>query len=77
MTSSEEDLLSLEHYVHKTFYKTASLMANSAKAVALLGGQSREVAELAWQYGRHLGLAFQVTAVIDCCENTLLGHASL
>ena len=52
--------MSLDHYVRKTFYKTASLMANSAKAVAILGGQSREVSELAWQYGRHLGLAFQV-----------------
>ena len=30
--------MSLDHYVRKTFYKTASLMANSAKAVAILGG---------------------------------------
>ena len=56
--------MSLDHYVRKTFYKTASLMANSAKAVAILGGQSREVSELAWQYGRHLGLAFQVCCLI-------------
>ena len=67
LTSAEEDLLSLEHYIDKTFYKTASLMANSAKAVAILGGQQREVAELAWQYGRHLGLAFQVR----CCQTCL------
>ena len=60
MTSSEDDLMSLDHYIRKTFYKTASLMANSAKAIAILGGQSREVCELAWLYGRHLGLAFQV-----------------
>lgn len=38
-------------------------MANSAKAVAILGGQSVEVSELAWQYGRHLGLAFQVCSL--------------
>ena len=61
MTSTEEDLLSLDHYVRKTFHKTASLMANSCKAIAILGGQDREVAQLAWEYGRHVGLAFQVT----------------
>ena len=61
MTSTEEDLLSLDHYVRKTFHKTASLMANSCKAIAILGGQNRDVAELAWEYGRHVGLAFQVS----------------
>ncbi len=60
MTSSEEDLLSMDHYMKKTFYKTASLMANSCKAVAILGGGSRETAVTAWEYGRNLGLAFQV-----------------
>lgn len=60
MTSTDQDLLSLDYYVRKTFHKTASLMANSSKAVAILGGQPKEVSELAWQYGRHLGLAFQV-----------------
>jgi len=49
----------LDHYVRKTFHKTASLMANSCKAIAILGGQDREVAQLAWEYGRHVGLAFQ------------------
>lgn len=61
MTSTEEDLLSLDHYVRKTFHKTASLMANSCKAIAILGGQDREVAQLAWEYGRHVGLAFQAS----------------
>ncbi len=60
MTSSEEDLLSMDHYMKKTFYKTASLMANSCKAVAILGGGTRETAATAWEYGRNLGLAFQV-----------------
>lgn len=66
MTSQPEDLLSIDHYVKKTFYKTASLMANSCKAVAILGGQPRSDCELAWQYGRHLGLAFQfIDDVLD------------
>ena len=50
----------MDHYMKKTFYKTASLMANSCKAVAILGGGSRDTAATAWEYGRNLGLAFQV-----------------
>lgn len=61
MTSTEEDLLSLDHYVRKTFHKTASLMANSCKAIAILGGQNKDVAQLAWEYGRHVGLSFQAS----------------
>lgn len=60
MSSTPDHLVSLDHYVRKTFFKTASLMANSCKAVAILGGQPREVSGLAWEYGRHLGLAFQL-----------------
>ena len=62
MTSTEEELLSLDFYARKTFFKTASLMANSCKAIALLGGQPAAVAQLAHDYGRHLGLAFQARA---------------
>ena len=62
MTSRPEELVSLDHYVRKTFFKTASLMANSCKAVALLSGQPTEACTTAWEYGRHLGLAFQVHA---------------
>ena len=40
-------------------FSTASLIANSAKAIVLLGGHDTETAELAYDYGRHLGLAFQ------------------
>ena len=72
MTSQPEELLSIDHYIKKTFYKTASLMANSCKAVAILGGQPREDCELAWEYGRHLGLAFQVE-----CPSLLLVVADM
>lgn len=60
MTKSEENLLSMDHYVRKTFFKTASLMANSCRAVAVLGGGGDATAQAAWDYGRNLGLAFQV-----------------
>lgn len=62
MQSSSEphDCTSMEYYMRKTFLKTASLMANSCKAVAILGAHTDETAELAYCYGRNLGLAFQL-----------------
>ncbi|WP_088894144.1 solanesyl diphosphate synthase [Leptolyngbya ohadii] len=52
--------LSIEAYLEKSYYKTASLMANSAKAAAILSGASETVAQQLYEYGRHLGLAFQI-----------------
>jgi len=60
LSGKPEDLVSLDYYMRKTFFKTASLMANSCKAIALLAGQGEAVSQQAWEYGRHLGLAFQV-----------------
>lgn len=51
---------SIDSYLDKTYYKTASLMANSAKAAAVLSDASAEVAENLYNYGRNLGLAFQI-----------------
>jgi all-trans-nonaprenyl-diphosphate synthase len=52
--------LSIEDYLNKSYYKTASLIANSTKAAGVLSGVSPEMAEYLYQYGRHLGLAFQI-----------------
>ena len=49
-----------EMYMSKTYYKTASLMANSCKASAMLACVSEEHQEAAFLYGKHIGLAFQV-----------------
>ncbi|ORX51216.1 terpenoid synthase [Hesseltinella vesiculosa] len=49
-----------EHYMDKTYMKTGSLIAQSCKASAVLGGCDNGVKELAFEYGRHLGLAFQL-----------------
>jgi all-trans-nonaprenyl-diphosphate synthase len=51
---------SIDSYLDKTYYKTASLMANSAKAAAVLSDASTEVVENLYSYGRNLGLAFQI-----------------
>jgi len=52
--------LSLETYIDKSYYKTASLIANSAKSACLLSGTSETIANNLYHYGRHLGLAFQI-----------------
>ena len=53
-----------EDYMRKTYLKTASLMAKSARAAVILGGSSvgegAWVKEVAYGYGRNLGIAFQV-----------------
>ncbi|KAG9145208.1 hypothetical protein Leryth_008969 [Lithospermum erythrorhizon] len=60
MTTSQDQRLSMEYYMQKTYYKTASLISNSCKAIAVLGGHTAEVAMLAYDYGKNLGLAFQL-----------------
>lgn len=52
--------LSIDAYLEKSYYKTASLIANSAKAAGVLSGVSDEMAEQFYHYGRHIGLAFQI-----------------
>lgn len=43
MTASQEQVLDLEHYLAKTYCKTASLMANSLRSVAVLSGSDNQV----------------------------------
>ncbi|HEY9636598.1 MAG TPA: solanesyl diphosphate synthase [Coleofasciculaceae cyanobacterium] len=52
--------LTIEAYLEKTYYKTASLIANSSKAAGLLSGVTQDVAANLYSYGRHIGLAFQI-----------------
>ena len=51
---------SIESYLEKSYYKTASLIANSCKAAGVLSEVSDDVAMDLYNYGRHLGLAFQI-----------------
>ncbi|MEL7052831.1 MAG: solanesyl diphosphate synthase [Cyanobacteria bacterium J06634_6] len=52
--------LTIEAYLDKSYYKTATLIANSSKAVGVLSNVSDELAEDLYQFGRSLGLAYQV-----------------
>ncbi|KAG8935656.1 coq1 putative hexaprenyl diphosphate synthase [Tulasnella sp. 418] len=53
-------------YLQKTYYKTASLMAKSARSAVVLGGAQPGVPndellkDIAYAYGRNMGIAFQI-----------------
>nr|ACC77966.1 geranyl pyrophosphate synthase [Catharanthus roseus]AHA82035.1 geranyl pyrophosphate synthase [Catharanthus roseus] len=79
MTTTSDQRCSMEYYMQKTYYMTASLISNSCKAIALLAGQTSEVAMLAYEYGKNLGLAFQlIDDVLDFTGTSAsLGKGSL
>jgi all-trans-nonaprenyl-diphosphate synthase len=58
--SSFDTDVSVESYLEKSYYKTASLIANSAKAAGVLSDVSADLQEDLYQFGRGVGLAFQV-----------------
>jgi len=49
-----------EHYLEKSFKKTAALIAYSCQAVALLSHASPELQRIAFEYGKNVGIAFQL-----------------
>ena len=53
----------IDYYLRKTYLKTASLISKSCRAAAILGGATPELTDAAYNFGRNLGLAFQVL----CC----------
>ncbi|ESK94395.1 hexaprenyl pyrophosphate synthetase [Moniliophthora roreri MCA 2997] len=63
-------------YLQKTYMKTASLMAKGARAATCLGGctEGELYREIAYAYGRNLGIAFQLVDDIldyEAVEGTL------
>ncbi|MEM6752362.1 MAG: solanesyl diphosphate synthase [Cyanobacteria bacterium P01_C01_bin.38] len=63
--------ISMDTYLQKTYYKTATLFANSSKAAGILSGVSEETAENLYEYGRNLGLAFQIVDdILDFTSST-------
>lgn len=50
----------IPYYLQKTYLKTASLISKSCRSTAVLSGSAPEVIEAAYNYGRNLGLAFQL-----------------
>jgi geranylgeranyl diphosphate synthase type II len=52
--------VTIEDYLKMVEYKTAVLLAASLKIGALLGGAGDEEAELLYEFGRNIGIAFQL-----------------
>ncbi|MFN3927094.1 MAG: solanesyl diphosphate synthase [Pseudanabaenaceae cyanobacterium] len=52
--------LTIEDNLEKSFYKTASLIAGSAKAAAVLSDMPEKIAEEMYLFGKHFGIAFQI-----------------
>jgi decaprenyl-diphosphate synthase subunit 1 len=60
LQTKEEEGERFEHYLSKSFNKTASLMAYSCKANAVLSGTGPDGVDAAFEYGRNIGIAFQL-----------------
>ncbi|XVF19821.1 hypothetical protein REPUB_Repub11eG0143700 [Reevesia pubescens] len=54
LTTASKLRFSMEYYMQKTYNKTASLISNSCKSIAILAGHTAEVAMLAFEYGKNL-----------------------
>jgi all-trans-nonaprenyl-diphosphate synthase len=52
--------LEFDHYLSKTYRKTAALMSLSCQASAKLAGQPEAIESAMQAYGRHLGIAYQL-----------------
>nr|WDA99936.1 prenyl transferase [Cyanidium sp. THAL103] len=52
--------LSITDYLEKSFYKTASLIAASSNSAAILGESNIVVNRQFYNYGKNIGLAFQI-----------------
>ncbi len=58
--SSRQWLQSKDSYYTRIFAKTASLFASATSSAAILGGATPEQEQALYEYGRHLGMAFQI-----------------
>jgi geranyl diphosphate synthase len=60
--SKKEDLLDMNYYLRKSYFKTASLICSSCRCVALLAGfdESHAYTIASEQFGYHLGMAYQI-----------------
>lgn len=75
------ELLTFEHYILKNYLKTGSLISLGCQSAAVLSGEhfESEVAIAARDYGRHLGVAYQlIDDLLDfTASEELLGKPAL
>lgn len=69
--SKEKEEERFFHYINKSFKKTGSLMANSCRAVAILGQCDNATIQIAYEYGRNIGICFQlIDDLLDFTSST-------
>ncbi len=52
--------VTLQEYLEKSYYKTASLIAASTRSAAIFSGVNARTCDQMFDYGMNLGLAFQI-----------------
>ncbi|CAN8233899.1 unnamed protein product [Cochlearia groenlandica] len=63
--------VTLEDYLLKSYYKTASLVAASTKGAAIFSGVETYVTDQMYEFGKNLGLSFQVVDdILDFTQST-------
>jgi len=60
MNYQEESQVSIENYIRMIELKTSTLLAASLKMGAILGGASENQANSLWEFGKNIGIAFQL-----------------
>ncbi|PIN01827.1 All-trans-nonaprenyl-diphosphate synthase (geranylgeranyl-diphosphate specific) [Handroanthus impetiginosus] len=61
----------LDEYLTKSYHKTASLIAASTKGAAIFSRVNSEITEQMYEYGKNLGLSFQVVDdILDFTQST-------
>lgn len=55
-----DSTISIDDYIEKSFYKTASLIAASCQGTAMLSKCHSNIQNDFYLYGKHIGLAFQI-----------------
>jgi len=58
--AKEDETERFESYLSKSFNKTGSLMTYSCEACAILSGATDKEVQAAYEYGRNIGVAFQL-----------------
>ena len=60
MNFEKRDNVSIEEYLQMIKQKTAALLAGSMQIGALIGGAEKQQAQLLYEFGENLGIAFQL-----------------
>ncbi|MBL4733885.1 MAG: polyprenyl synthetase family protein [Flavobacteriales bacterium] len=60
MNFQQRSDVTIQEYIRMIEFKTSTLLAASLKMGAILGGASDQQAELLWNFGRNIGIAFQL-----------------